>query len=55
MKKEVIDSIQVVTVNGSAIGLNITSCNEILTFISLCLAIGFTIYKFSKGGKEKKN
>ena len=50
-----IDSIQVITANGSAIGLNITSCNEALTFISLCLAIGFTIYKFSKSGKEKKN
>jgi len=55
MKKEVIDSIQVVTANGSAIGLNITSCNEMLTFVSLCLAIAFTIYKFSKSGKEKKN
>jgi|TARA_Y100000310_G_scaffold149029_1_gene148325 EamA domain-containing membrane protein RarD len=56
MKKEVIDSIQVLTANGSAIGLNmLTNINEILTLCSLILAIGFTIYKFSKGGKEKKN
>jgi len=55
MKKEVIDSIQVLTANGSAIGLNITSCNEVLTLISLVLAIVFTIYKFSKSAKKEKN
>ena len=55
MKKEVIDSIQVVTANGSAIALDVSSANTYLTFISLCLAICFTIYKFSKSGKEKKN
>ena len=56
MKKEVIDSIQVVTANGSAIALDVVgSANDYLTFISLCLAIAFTIYKFSKSAKEKKN
>tara|TARA_R100001530_G_scaffold135781_1_gene113906 strand:+ start:2041 stop:2208 length:168 start_codon:yes stop_codon:yes gene_type:complete len=55
MKKEVVDSIQVMTANGSAIGLNLTSCNEVLTFISLSLAIIFTIYKFTKDAKKKKN
>lgn len=55
MKKEVVDTIQVMTANGSAIGLNLTSCNEVLTFISLVLAIGFTIYKFTKDAKKEKN
>ena len=55
MRKEVIDSIQVITANGSAIGLNITSCNEVLTFISLLLAIAFTIYKFTTNAKKEKN
>ena len=55
MKKEVADSIQVMTANGSAIGLNLTSCNEVLTFISLTLAILFTIYKFTKDAQKEKN
>ncbi len=40
------DTIQVGLANGSAIGFSITDCNEVLTFISLILAIAFTIYKF---------
>tara|TARA_R100001530_G_C4254999_1_gene138902 strand:+ start:327 stop:494 length:168 start_codon:yes stop_codon:yes gene_type:complete len=55
MKKEIGDTIQVMTANGSAIGLNLTSCNELLTFISLILAIVFTIYKFTKDAKKEKN
>ena len=47
------DTIQVGVANGSAIGFSITDCNEILTFVSLILAIIFTIYKFSKYEKEK--
>ena len=54
MKKEIGDSLQVMTANGSAIGLNLTSCNEILTFISLVLAIAFTIYKFTKDAQKEK-
>lgn len=54
-KKTIADSVQVLTANGSAIALDITSCNDYLTFISLCLAIIFTIYKFTKSAKEKKN
>ena len=46
--KEVQDTLQVGIVNSSAIALNITQCNEILTFVSLCLAIIFTVYKFLK-------
>jgi len=51
--KEVQDTIQVGIVNSSAIFLNVTNCNEILTFVSLVLAISYTIYKFVKFEKEK--
>jgi|TARA_R110002073_G_scaffold171130_1_gene328101 hypothetical protein len=47
------DTIQVGIANGSAIGFSITDCNEILTLVSLCLAIGFTIYKFMKFNPRK--
>ena len=49
------DLLQVGAVNGSAIGLEITQCNEILTFISLILAIIFTIIKLLKYSKWIKN
>ena len=42
------DTIQVGVANGSAIGVSLVDANEILTFVSLILAIGFTIYKFVK-------
>ena len=47
------DTIQVGLANGSAIGFSITDCNEVLTFVSLILAIIFTIYKFVKFEKSK--
>ena len=47
------DTIQVGLANGSAIGFSITDCNEVLTFISLILAIAFTIYKFFIYEKKK--
>jgi hypothetical protein len=47
------DTIQVGLANGSAIGFSITDCNEVLTLVSLILAIGFTIYKFVKFEKTK--
>ncbi len=47
------DTIQVGLANGSAIGFSITDCNEVLTFISLVLAIAFTIYKFFIYEKKK--
>ncbi len=46
--KEIKDTLLVGVANGSAIGFSITDCNEILTFVSLLLAIGYTIYKFVK-------
>ena len=42
------DTIQVGVANGSAIGVSLVEANELLTFVSLILAIGFTIYKFVK-------
>lgn len=42
------DSVQVVIANGGASALTMTECNEILTMISISLAICFTIYKFFK-------
>ena len=47
------DTIQVGLANGSAIGFSITDCNEVLTLVSLMLAIIFTIYKFVKFEKSK--
>ena len=46
--REVQDTLQVGLANSTAIAFSLTECNELLTFISLCLAIGFTIYKFVK-------
>jgi hypothetical protein len=42
------DTLQVGIANGSAIGVSLVEANEMLTFVSLILAIGFTIYKFVK-------
>jgi len=42
------DSVQVLVANGSASALTLTQCNQILTLISISLAIAFTIYKFYK-------
>ncbi|QDP46693.1 MAG: hypothetical protein Unbinned6316contig1000_37 [Prokaryotic dsDNA virus sp.] len=46
------DTLQVGIANGSAIGFSITDCNEVLTLVSLVLAIAFTIYKFIKFDKS---
>jgi EamA domain-containing membrane protein RarD len=51
MTKEVKDTVEVIAANGGALGLTLVQCNEILQFISLSLAIGFTIYKFIKKKK----
>ena len=47
------DTIQVGIANGSAIGVSLVEANEILTFISLGLAIAFTVYKFIKFNIKK--
>ncbi len=45
---EIKDTAQVGLANVSAIGLSMAQVNEILTFVSLVLAITYTIYKFTK-------
>lgn len=45
------DTVEVVAANGGALTLTLTQCNEILQFVSLSLAIAFTIYKFIKNKK----
>jgi hypothetical protein len=45
---ELKDTLQVGVANSTAIAFSITECNEILTLVSLVLAIAFTIYKFIK-------
>ena len=47
------DTIQVGIANGSAIGVSLVAANELLTFVSLILAIAFTIYKFFLYEKKK--
>ena len=47
------DTAQVALANGTGIAFSITDCNEILTLVSLVLAIGFTIYKIIKFEKYK--
>jgi len=50
---EIKDTVQVGIANASAIGFSVTDCNEILTLVSLVLAISFTIYKFFIYEKKK--
>jgi len=51
MTKELKDTVEVIAANGGALGLTLVQCNEMLQFVSLSLAIGFTIYKFIKKKK----
>ena len=53
--KEVQDSLQVGLANSTAIAFSITECNQVLTLVSLTLAISYTIYKFIKFEEGKKN
>jgi len=47
------DSLQVGIANSTAIGLSLGQANQVLTLVSLILAIGFTVYKFIKFDKKK--
>ena len=47
------DSLQVGIANSTAIGLSLGQANQVLTLVSLILAIGFTIYKFINFDKKK--
>jgi len=42
------DTTQVILANGGASATMLTECNEILTLISISLAIVFTLFKFYK-------
>ena len=42
------DTIQVVVANTTGIGISLSNINELLTLVSLSLAIVFTIYKYFK-------
>tara|TARA_R110001606_G_scaffold256190_1_gene404303 strand:- start:222 stop:383 length:162 start_codon:yes stop_codon:yes gene_type:complete len=46
--KEVQDSLQVGIANTAAIAFSLTQVNQVLTLVSLTLAIAYTIYKFVK-------
>ena len=46
--KEVNDTIQVGLANTAAIAFSLTQVNQVLTLVSLTLAIAYTIYKFVK-------
>ena len=46
------DTIQVVVANTTGIGISLSNINELLTLISLSLAIVFTIYKYFKIKKK---
>jgi EamA domain-containing membrane protein RarD len=46
MTKELKDTIEVVAANGGALGITLMHVNDILQFVSLSLAIAFTLYKF---------
>ena len=52
MTREVKDTIEVLAANGGALGITLTQCNEILQFVSLSLAISYTVYKFIKNQKK---
>lgn len=51
--KSIEDTLQVGVANSIGITFSVTECNEYLTFISLSLAIIFTIYKFVKYEKKE--
>jgi hypothetical protein len=51
MKSTIQDTIQVGVANAGAIGISLAHFNEFLTTISLLIAIGFSIYKFTKTKK----
>ena len=51
MRDTIEDTIQVGMANAGAIGISLASFNEVLTTVSLFIAIGFSIYKFIKTKK----
>ena len=54
MTKEIKDTIEILALNGTAVGFSITDCNQILTFVSLILAITISCYKLYIWSQRKK-
>ena len=54
MTKEIKDTFEILAMNGTAVGFSVTDCNEILTFVSLVLAISISIYKLFIWSRRKK-
>jgi hypothetical protein len=48
MRDTIEDTVQVGVANIGAIGISLAHFNEVLTTVSLLIAIGFSIYKFTK-------
>ena len=46
------DTTQVMLANMGGIGVSLSGVNDILTFVSISLAIIFTLYKFYKLSKK---
>ena len=42
------DSIQIISANAGAIGISLANVNDVLTLVSLTLAICYTVWKFLK-------
>tara|TARA_R100000541_G_scaffold39047_1_gene46857 strand:+ start:497 stop:664 length:168 start_codon:yes stop_codon:yes gene_type:complete len=51
MRDTIEDTVQVGVANAGAIGISLAQFNEVLTTVSLLIAIGFSIYKFTKTKK----
>jgi EamA domain-containing membrane protein RarD len=51
MRDTIEDTIQVGMANAGAIGISLAEVNEVLTTVSLLVAISFSIYKFLKTKK----
>jgi len=51
MNDTIQDTIKVGLANASAIGISLTEINEVLSTISLVMAISFSIYQFIKQKK----
>ena len=51
MKDTIEDTIQVGVANAGAISISLAEINEVLTTVSLVIAISFSIYKFIKTKK----
>jgi|TARA_R100000084_G_C4530980_1_gene91136 EamA domain-containing membrane protein RarD len=51
MRDTIEDTIQVGVANAGAIGISLAEVNEVLTTVSLLVAISFSIYKFLKTKK----